>query len=246
VRSPSTHDSSPGSPPRDSSPESSPGSPPRDSSPESSPGSPPRDSSPESSPGSPPRDSSAVGPPLPVAGQPRGERADAVRNRARVLAAARRLFAERGVETVTMEEVARAAGVAKGTVFHRFGDRAGLALALLDEHERALQERILRGPPPLGPGASPRERLSAFLAALAELTFEHRDLLREVERAAPAARYRTGAYQAWVQHTVLLLGDDDALRAHVLLAPLAADLVWHLADEGASASDLTAVLGRLI
>jgi AcrR family transcriptional regulator len=179
---------------------------------------------------------------LPVTGQPRAERADAARNRERVLAAARRLFAERGVEAVTMEQVARAAGVAKGTVFHRFGDRAGLALALLDEHERELQERILRGPPPLGPGASPRERLRAFLSALAELTFAHRDLLREVERASAAARYHTGAYQAWLQHTVLLLGDDDALRAHVLLAPLAADLVWHLAEQGVSEAELTAAL----
>ena len=168
---------------------------------------------------------------LPVAGQPRAERADAARNRERVLAAARRLFAERGVRAVTMDEVARAAGVAKGTVFHRFGDRAGLALALLDEHERELQERILRGPPPLGPGAPPRERLLALLAALVELTVEHRDLLLEVERAAPAARYRTGAYRAWLQHAVLLLGDDDALRAHMLLAPLAADLVLHLLED---------------
>jgi AcrR family transcriptional regulator len=179
---------------------------------------------------------------LPVAGRPRRERADAARNRERVLAAARRLFAERGAAAVTIEEVARAAGVAKGTVFHRFGDRAGLALALLDEHERALQERVLRGPPPLGPGAPPRERLLAFLAALAELTVDHRDLLLEVERA-PASRYRTGAYLAWLQHTVLLLGDDDAMRAHVLLAPLAADLVWHLVeDEGVTAAQLTAAL----
>jgi AcrR family transcriptional regulator len=182
---------------------------------------------------------------LPVAGRPRPERSDAARNRERVLAAARRLFAERGAHAVTMEEVARAAGVAKGTVFHRFGDRAGLALALLDEHERALQEEILRGPPPLGPGAPPRERLLAFLAALAELTVEHRELLLEVERA-PGARYRTGAYMAWLQHTVLLLGDEDALRAHMLLAPLAADLVGHLADQGVSAADLTAALHELV
>jgi AcrR family transcriptional regulator len=183
---------------------------------------------------------------LPSAGRARAERADAARNRARVLSAARRLFAERGVRSVTMDEVARAAGVAKGTVFNRFGDRAGLALALLDEHERELQEAILRGPPPLGPGAPPRERLRAFLTALAELTVEHRDLLLEVERAAPAARYRTGAYRAWLQHTVLLLGDDDGLRAHLLLASLAADIVWHLVeDEGAGADDLVSALHAL-
>jgi AcrR family transcriptional regulator len=181
---------------------------------------------------------------LPVAGRARPERADAARNRARVLAAARRLFAERGVEAVTMEEVAREAGVAKGTVFHRFGDRAGLALALLDEHERDLQDRILRGPPPLGPGPPPRDRLLAFLAALAELTYAHRDLLREVERSS-GARYHTGAYQAWLQHTVLLLGHDDGLRAHLLLAPLAAELVSHLADQGVTAAELIAALHGL-
>jgi AcrR family transcriptional regulator len=188
---------------------------------------------------------------LPVAGRPRPERADAARNRERVLTAARRLFAERGAQAVTMEEVARAAGVAKGTLFHRFGDRAGLALALLDEHERVLQEQILRGPPPLGPGAPARERLPAFLAALTALTVEHRDLLLEVDQASRAARYRTGAYQAWLQHLVLLLDElpvegDRALLAHLLLAPLAADLVWHLReDEGVTVDALGAALREL-
>jgi AcrR family transcriptional regulator len=188
---------------------------------------------------------------LPVAGRPRPERADAARNRERVLAAARRLFAERGIRAVTMSDVAREAGVAKGTIFHRFGDRAGLALALLDEHERALQERILRGPPPLGPGAPALERILAFLDALATLTAEHRDLLLEVERAGPAARYRTGAYRAWLQHLVLLFDEhgvegDPPLLAHLLLAPLAADLVWHLGeDEGVTADALAVALREL-
>jgi AcrR family transcriptional regulator len=188
---------------------------------------------------------------LPVAGTPRQERADAARNRERVLAAARALFAERGVRAVTMSEVARKAGVAKGTVFHRFGDRAGLVLALVDEHERALQDAILRGPPPLGPGPPPRERLLAFLDALTELTVAHRELLLEVDGAAPAARYRTGAYRAWLQHVVLLLGElevagDRALLAHLLLAPLAADLVTFLReDEGVAADALATAVREL-
>ena len=189
---------------------------------------------------------------LPSLSAPRRERADAARNRERVLAAARRLFAERGVRAVTMSDVARAAGVAKGTVFHRFGARAGLALALVDEEERSLQERVLRGPAPLGPGAPPRERLRAFLAALAELTVDNRELLLEVDGAAPGARYRTGAYRAWLQHVVLLLDElgvagDRALHAHLLLAPLAADLVAYLHDdEGVIAAALTAELEQLI
>jgi AcrR family transcriptional regulator len=176
----------------------------------------------------------------------RRERADAARNRARVLEAARTLFAERGIDNVSMSEVAEAAGVAKGTVFHRFGDRSGLALALLDEHERVLQDRLLRGPPPLGPGAPPAERLAAFLTALADLTREHRELLLEVDHARPAGRYRTGAYRAWAQHTALLVAElrpdaDAQLLAEIILAPLSADLVEHLHDERPDA-DLTAAV----
>jgi AcrR family transcriptional regulator len=170
--------------------------------------------------------------PLPIAGE-RPERADAVRNRERVLAAARELFAERGVENVTMEEVARRAGVAKGTVFHRFGDRSGLALALLDDEERAIQDALLGGEPPLGPGAPALDRLLALIDALLDLLERHGDLLYAGETAKPEARYGTGAYEAWHRHVALLLGElgvdgePDAL-AHVVLAPLGAELYGHL------------------
>ncbi|MGW3027080.1 helix-turn-helix domain-containing protein, partial [Streptomyces sp. NPDC001221] len=61
---------------------------------------------------------------------PTGERpqlrADAARNRARLLEVAVRLAAERGIANVTMDDIALGAGVGKGTVFRRFGDRTGL------------------------------------------------------------------------------------------------------------------------
>src|SRR6185437_6944321 len=66
-------------------------------------------------------------------GQAPPERADAARNRARILAAAAELVAQRGIEHVSMDDVAKAACVGTGTLYRRFGDRAGLALALLDE-----------------------------------------------------------------------------------------------------------------
>ncbi|WP_306457930.1 helix-turn-helix domain-containing protein [Streptomyces sp. SA15] len=68
------------------------------------------------------------------------ERSDAARNRSRLLGAAAQLIAEQGAENVTMREVAEAAGVGKGTLFRRFGDRNGLLLALLDEAEAEFQE----------------------------------------------------------------------------------------------------------
>lgn len=164
---------------------------------------------------------------------PPTERADAARNRAAVLSAAADLFSRHGVENVSMDAVAAAAGVGKGTVFRRFGDKSGLAVALLDDRERALQERILTGPPPLGPGsnddpAPPGDRLRAFAESYVDYALAHLDLLRMSETASPGARYRIGAYRFWHRHVALLLAaarpdqDADAL-AHALLAPVAAE-----------------------
>ncbi|MHC0432581.1 TetR/AcrR family transcriptional regulator [Streptomyces sp. O3] len=180
---------------------------------------------------------------------PPKERADAARNRAAVLEAAARLFAERGVDAVSMDQVAAAAGVGKGTLFRRFGDKSGLAAALLDARERVLQEAILQGPPPLGPGAPADERLAAFVGAYLDYLLEHLALVRMSETATPGARYRIGAYRFWHQHTVLLLADapnsnpnsnpnpnpnpnpDPEHTAHALLAALAAEHVAALLPE---------------
>lgn len=164
---------------------------------------------------------------------PPKERADAARNRAAVLDAAAELFEQHGVEKVSMDAIAAKAGVGKGTLFRRFGDKAGLAVALLDERERALQESILFGPAPLGPGSdgdepSPSQRLAAFVTAYLDYVLSHLDLVRMSETASPGARYRIGAYRFWHRHVALLLtagrpGEDADALAHALLAPLSAE-----------------------
>ncbi|ROO84019.1 TetR family transcriptional regulator [Actinocorallia herbida] len=77
-------------------------------------------------------------------------RKDAARNRARVLDAARALFAERGLDT-TLEEVAKTAGVGIGTVYRRFPTREDLVdavFALRREELSALAEDALAEPDP--------------------------------------------------------------------------------------------------
>lgn len=170
-------------------------------------------------------------------GEPRPERADARRNRLKVLEAAERLFTEHGVKNVSLDAIAAAAGVGKGTVFRRFGDRAGLAVALLDEREQELQAKILTGPPPLGPGAPAVERVTAFLDAYLELLERHVELFLDSENASHGARYRIGSYRLWHRHLAILVEEarpelDADYTAHVLLAPLAADLHQALRGEG--------------
>jgi AcrR family transcriptional regulator len=102
-----------------------------------------------------------------------------------------------------MEDIARAAGVGKGTLYRRYPDRATIALALLDQHERDLQERLLAGPPPLGPGAAPAEQLAAFYAAMVELLERHVHLALGAE--TDERRFATGAYGFWRAHVHALL-----------------------------------------
>ncbi|WP_031170660.1 TetR/AcrR family transcriptional regulator [Streptosporangium roseum] len=169
-------------------------------------------------------------------GEPPRERADAARNRLKVLAAAARLFREKGVDGVSMDAVAAEAGVGKGTLFRRFGDKSGLAAALLNERERELQEAILSGPAPLGPGAPAADRLAAFVDGYLDYLLGHLDLVRMSETASPGARYRIGAYRFWHRHVEILLaearpGCDAGPLAHALLALLAAEHMAALAGE---------------
>jgi polyketide synthase 12 len=108
----------------------------------------------------------------------RAERADAARNRRVLLATAREMLAEHAADTITMDGLAERAGLGKGTVFRRFGTRAGIFKALLDDDERDFQERVLSGPPPLGPGAPPLDRLIAYGQARTGFMTSHRDIAR--------------------------------------------------------------------
>lgn len=159
-------------------------------------------------------------------------RADAARNRARLLEAAERLVAEHGAGALTMEAVAAAACVGKGTVFRRFGDRTGLLAALLDHSERKFQAALLGGPPPLGPGAPPVERLQAFGCALLRRSIDELDLLLAGEPSAE--RRHTFPPRRFLRHHVALLlreavpDADSELLSHTLMAYLDAALIHHL------------------
>ncbi|GED98325.1 TetR/AcrR family transcriptional regulator [Gordonia crocea] len=166
----------------------------------------------------------------------RDERADAAQNRAKLLDAAARLVAEHGAAAVTMDEVARAAGVGKGTVFRRFGSRTGLMRALLDHDEHILQHGYLAGPPPLGPGAPAVERLLAYGRARLAHTLAHRDILAEAIPVEGSQRYTMPVMMAATIHVRMLLVELGVARPEVaalaIEAPLQADAVLFLTDVG--------------
>jgi len=161
--------------------------------------------------------------PLPILGQEPHERSDAARNREALLLAAQQLVDRCGVEAVTMDAVAERAGVGKGTLFRRFGSRAGLMAALLDQFEADWQARVIGGPPPLGPGAPPRDRLLAFGRSRIEQNLRGGALIRAALDSAPARNYAVYSFAA--AHLRYLLDQldvagDIALLATDLMAPL--------------------------
>jgi AcrR family transcriptional regulator len=161
---------------------------------------------------------------LPVLETVPAPRADAARNAARILDACERLFAARGAEDVSMDDIAAEAGVGKGTLFRRFGDRAGLARAVIGERERRFQEELIRGVPPLGPGAPARDRLIAFVAGLADHLDRHGELIQAAEATAP---HNDAVYRFYRTHVELLVREadpeaDSEFIADALLAMLTA------------------------
>jgi AcrR family transcriptional regulator len=159
-------------------------------------------------------------------------RADAARNRARLLEAAARLVAERGADAVTMEAVAAEARVGKGTVFRRFGDRTGLLAALLDHSEKKFQAAFLTGPPPLGPGAPPVERLRAFGCAMLRRSTDELELQLAAEPGA-SRRFTAPPRRVLRHHVVMLLRQvvpeaDCELLSHTLMGQLDPALIHHL------------------
>lgn len=187
--------------------------------------------------------------PVPLVSR-RPRRSDAERNRQHVLDVARRLTRDRGIAAVTMDLLAAEAGVGKGTLYRGFGSRAGLAEALLDEAERGLQQQILSGPPPLGWGAPPDERLRAFVSAYLAFLESNVDLLVETERGTAGARFHTGAYAFWHAHVRALLRadgqDDPEVRAHAVLALLASDFYRHLRAVEVDADQIESVILDLV
>nr|WP_076479791.1 TetR/AcrR family transcriptional regulator [Williamsia sterculiae] len=162
-------------------------------------------------------------------------RADAMRNRQLLLDAAQQLIDNQGAAAVTMDAVARQAGVGKGTVFRRFGSRTGLMHALLNHSESELQQAFLSGPAPLGPGAPPLDRLLAYGRARLKMTAAHLELLLEAESTG-AARFSHPVSSLSTAHVRLLLhemGFREGLEvlALAVLAPLQPAAYEYLTDD---------------
>jgi AcrR family transcriptional regulator len=189
------------------------------------------------------------------------ERADAAANRRHILEVARRLFGERGVEHTSMDEIARAAGVGKGTLYRRYPDKAALCLAILDacfvEFERAALDELAR----TAQTHEALDQLCAFLSRLVEYVEEHTAYLGVIADQAAGQRRgggRCGPIYQWLHGVVHYLlsqarargeacVDDPVYVADVLLAAVDVDLyVFQRRERGYAPQQIRAGLQRLV
>lgn len=165
----------------------------------------------------------------------RKPRKDAARNRQAVLAAADALFSRcESPEGVTLASIAAEAGVGKGTLFRAFGDRTGLVRALYQARLEPVSEAVETGPPPLGPGTPPQQRVPALLDTLLCFKLDNRPLMLVLEESGSSSPYQADHYERWHGLLDTMLGQipgltDSGFTAHALLAATRADLVEHLA-----------------
>lgn len=132
-----------------------------------------------------------------------------------------------------MDDIARAAGVGKGTLFRRFGDRGSLLRAVYDARLGDLRTAIDTGPPPLGPGGNPAERIAALLDSIVDFKLDNRRLAMAIEQdqgsngpALYGAPHYVATHQLVAQLLAEVIGPQDATwTAYALLAAIRIDLV---------------------
>jgi AcrR family transcriptional regulator len=162
------------------------------------------------------------------------ERRDAAEHRQQILAAAAVLFAERGVSAVTMDEIARVAGVGKGTLYRRYANKGRLCLATLEACWRHFQDQTVGELTQNAEQLSALDRLELFLQRLVgwiEGHVEHLAVMADAADAEERGAACRGPIFQWAHHVVanllteaIELGavkiDDPVYTADVLLAAL--------------------------
>ncbi len=183
--------------------------------------------------------------------------------RDRLLSAAAQLFAEHGIDAVSVDVVAEAAGRTSGAVYDHFGSKQGMLLALLDEWEQSLVT-VIAAEFELASDVADRLRAVA-VNLIAHPSEETRRLLlleqelglraaRDPEVAAALRLRATEAharmargFAAWIADGIIEPVASPDTLATVFRALVVGLEMQHRIDPGALSADaVTAALGRVL
>jgi AcrR family transcriptional regulator len=130
--------------------------------------------------------------------------------RQQLLDVGRELFAERGYEATSIEEIAVRADVSKPVVYEHFGGKEGLYAVVVDREMQRLLERFTSA---FSIGGHPRELLERAALVLLDYIEEETDGFRVLVRDSPATGFNSliSEVASKVEH---ILGDNFRLRGY--------------------------------
>lgn len=176
-------------------------------------------------------------------------------SRQRILSAASRLFAERGYDSVTTSEIARAAEVGVGTLFRYAGSKSELLVAVMNDR---VSEGIAEGLSHARQGEDVEDSILAILRPLAQESLDHPENMLAYEREAlfgvhrEAASARVSEMEGAILEVLRVHGatprsDSVGLEdvAHTIYATLYVDII-RVGVGHALLSDLPAQVRRTV
>lgn len=168
---------------------------------------------------------------------PRAERRDAAEHRRRILSVARALFAERGINAVSMHQIARAAGVGQATLYRRYADKRMLCIDLMGDLFARLRDEVQSYLADATAPASALDRLDGVLTCMVAVVEASANVLDVACEGSQAVPYHSPLYR-WIHHHVGTLlqqavaagecGDlDVAFTTDAILAAFSPTLYRH-------------------
>ncbi|KKC49061.1 MULTISPECIES: TetR/AcrR family transcriptional regulator [Paenibacillus] len=183
-----------------------------------------------------------------------------------ILETARALFAEHGVDAVSMHQIAKTAGVGQGTLYRRFSQKGELCMELMEDYFNGLQEDVQRS---LTENASlaVKERATLVIRELVLNLMNNIQLMETIYAAifagrrcekemstffdSPPYQFLFGTVQGLLQEAVdtgaAAAGVCPPINAHLLISTLAPQSLNHLRDQtGYTPEELAGVINRTI
>ncbi|WP_106397812.1 TetR/AcrR family transcriptional regulator [Actinocorallia populi] len=181
-------------------------------------------------------------------------RADATRQA--LLTAAREVFAERGYEAAGIAEIVERSGISVGSLYHHYGGKAGLYLALWEDHT-AEQERRATRAVKRARADGVKDPIALFILgarAFLEVCWEQRHTSRLFaggEGPAGFGLMRRRRVRLWIQQNTKLLGEQESGMLALILTTVMGEAGREVAvaesdaEAAALVDEVAAILARL-
>lgn len=149
--------------------------------------------------------------------------------RKKILDAARSVFARKGFTSGIVDQIAKEAGVAKGTVYLYFRSKAEIYRAVLDHDLEALKREMLGR---IAAAEGLKDKIRLFILTRLENSEARREFFQIMDTASGKLSLTRRQYRDWLSEPVLKLASvlDEAARRGEIRALPSEKTAWLIAD----------------